>query len=122
MSPIKDGGTFSKGFSWQMRENFWEAILLRSCSACGINHQIIMPRAGEFSLRGASEDCLEVCFVVLVVRENYVCCFLIFVIFMGFGGAEVGDVVKSLFGGWQCKPQKGGTILMGKEGWGSDYM
>ena len=36
-----------------------------------------------------------------------------FLIFMGFGGAEVRDVLKS-FGGWQCKPQ--GAILMGKEG------
>ena len=114
MSPIKYGGTFSKGFSWQMRENFWEAILLRSCSACGINHQIIMPRAGEFSLRGASEDCLEVCFVVLVVRGNYVCCFLIFVIFMGFGGAEVGDVVESLFGGVAMQATKRGYNFNGE--------
>ena len=36
-----------------------------------------------------------------------------FLIFMGFGGAEVRDVLKS-FGGWQCKPQ--GATLMGKGG------
>ena len=102
-------------------DNFWEANLLRSCSAWEINHQIIMPRAGTFIGRGASDDCLEVCFVGLVIRD-YVWCFVIFVIFMGFGGAEVGDVVKSLFGGWQCKPQEEGSILMGKEGWGSHYM
>ena len=54
---------FSKGFSWQMGVNFWETNLLRSCSAWGINNQIMMPRTGEFSLGGANEDCLEVCFV-----------------------------------------------------------
>ena len=40
---------------------------------------------------------------------------------MGFGGAEVGDVLKSSFGGggWQYKPQEGSAVLMGKKGWGS---
>ena len=33
----------------------------------------------------ASEECLEVCFAGLLVRGNYVCCLVIFVIFMGFG-------------------------------------
>ena len=51
----------------------------------------------------------------LVVKENYAWCLAMFVIFMGFGGGEVGDVLKS-FGGCQNKPQKGGAILMGKEG------
>ena len=41
---------FSKGFPWQMGEKFWEANLLRGCSALGIDDQIIMPRAEEFSL------------------------------------------------------------------------
>ena len=31
-------------------DNLWEASLLRGCSAWGINDQIIMPRAGKFSL------------------------------------------------------------------------
>ena len=43
-------GPFSKGFSWQMGDKFWEVNLWRGCSAWGINDQIIMPRAGEFSL------------------------------------------------------------------------
>ena len=54
-----------------------------------------MPRAGEFSLGGASEDYLEVCFVGLVVRGNYVWCLVILVIFMVFGGVEVQGVLKS---------------------------
>ena len=37
---------------------------------------------------GASEDCLEVCFVGLVVGGNYVWYLVIVVIFMGFGGAK----------------------------------
>ena len=37
---------------------------------------------------GASEDCLEVCFVRLVVGGNYVWFLIISVIFMGFGGAK----------------------------------
>ena len=50
----------------------------------------------------------------LVVRENYAWCL---VIFMGFGGAEVGDVLKSFGGGEGVAMQaKGGAILMGKEG------
>ena len=49
---------FSKGFSWQMGDNFWEANLLRGYSAWGINDQIIMLRAGEFCLGKASKDCL----------------------------------------------------------------
>ena len=48
---------------------------------------------------GVSEECLEVCFLGLVVRGNYVWCLVIFVIFMGFGGAEVRDVLKSSLGG-----------------------
>ena len=79
-------------------------------SPWGINDQIIMPRAGEFSLGGASENCLEICFVGLVVRGNYVWCLVIFVILMRFGVAEVGDVLKSSFWRGQCKPQEGGAI------------
>ena len=43
-------GPFSKGFSWQMGGKFWEENLLRGCSTWGINDQIIMLKAGEFSL------------------------------------------------------------------------
>ena len=71
-SPVSMEGPFSKGCSWQMGDNFWEANLLRGCSPWGNNDQIIMPRAGEFSMGVASEDRLEVCFVGLVVRESYV--------------------------------------------------
>ena len=48
--PYSMEGPFSNGFSWQMGDKFWEANLWRGCSAWGINDQIIMPRAGEFSL------------------------------------------------------------------------
>ena len=74
---------------------------------------------GEFTLGEQSEDCLEVRVVGLVVRGNYEWCLVMFVIFLRFGGAEVGDVLKS-FGAWQCKQQEGGATLMGK--WGSHYM
>ena len=81
-----------------------------------------MSKAGEFSLGRTSEDCLEVRLVGLVVRGNYAWCLVIFVIFMGFGGAEVGDVLKSSFErGWQCKPQERRAVLMGKKGWCSHY-
>ena len=43
-------GPFSKGFSWQMGDNFWEINIFRGFSAWGINDQIIMSRAGEFRL------------------------------------------------------------------------
>ena len=118
MSPIKYRGTFFERVFMTDGDNFWEANLLRGCSAWRINDQIIMPRAGEFSLRKASEDCLKIFFVGLVVRGKYVWCLVIFVIFMRFGGAELGDVLKSSFRGWQCKPPEGGAILMGKEGVG----
>ena len=101
------------------RDKFWEANLLRGWPARGINDQIVIPRAGEFTLGEQSEDCLEVRVVGLVVRGNYEWCLVMFVIFLRFGGAELGDVLKS-FGGWQCKQQEGGATLMGK--WGSHYM
>ena len=44
---------------------------------------------GELAQAGrASEDCLEVSFVGLVVGENYVWCLVKVAIFMGFGGAK----------------------------------
>ena len=56
----------------------------------------------------------------LVVRENYAWCL---VIFMGFGGAEVGDVLKS-FGGWGRggNASQRGCNFNGEGGWGSHYM
>ena len=68
-------------------------------------------------LGGASD--FEVRFVGPVVRGNYAWYLVMFVIFMGFGGAVVGDVLKSFRGGGgggQCKPQEGGLFLIGKEG------
>ena len=81
-----------------------------------------MPRAGGFSLGGASQDYLEVCFVGLVVRGNYVWCLVILVIFMVFGGVEVQGVLKSSFGDGNASHKRGDAILMGKKGWGSRYM
>ena len=81
-----------------------------------------MPTAGRFSLGGASEDYLEVCFVGLVVRGNYVWCLVILVIFMVFGGTEVRGVLKSSFGDCNASHQRGDAILMGKKVWGSRYM
>ena len=77
---------------------------------------------GGFSLWEASEDYFEVCFVGLMVRGNYVGCLAMFVIFMGFGGAEVGDALKSSFRGGNASHKKGEAILMGKEGWGSHFV
>ena len=69
---------------------------------------------GQFSPGGASEDCLEVCFVGLVVRRNYVWYIVIFFIFMGFGGAELGDALKTSFGLAMQATRGGDEILMGK--------
>ena len=60
---------------------------------------------------GASEECLEVCLVGLLVRGDYVWCLVIFDIFLEFGiwtSKEKGDALKSSF-----------VVLMGKRwGWG----
>ena len=50
------------------------------------------------SSKGQGQFSLEVCFVGLVVRRNYVWYIVIFVIFMGFGVAELGDALKTSFG------------------------
>ena len=58
----------------------------------------------------ACEDCLEVCFVGLVVGRNYVWCLVIVLIFIGFGQAgakRCGGCLKGISWGWQCKSQKG---------------
>ena len=41
-----------------------------------------------FQLWEASEDCLEVCFVGLVLGGNYVWRLVVVVVFMGFEGAK----------------------------------
>ena len=113
---MKYGGTFLYRVFVADGDNFWEAYLLRGYSAWGINDQIIMLRAGEFSLGEAGEDCLEVCFVGLVVRRNYEWCLVIFVIFvMRFGGAEVWDALKPSLGGGNANYKSEEAILMGKE-------
>ena len=91
-------------------------------SAWGINDQIIMPREGESLARGGQvRTALRFCFVGLVVRGNYVWCLVIFVIFMGIGGAEVGDALKSSFWGGNASHKSREAISMEKEGWGSHY-
>ena len=79
-------------------------------------------RVGKFSLGVASEDCLTVCFVELVLRENYVWCLVIFVVFMRFGVAEVGDALKSSLAGGNPSHRSGEAVLIGKEKWGFYYM
>ena len=51
------------------------------------------------------EDCLEVCFVGLVLESICVWCLVIVAIYMGFGqaGAKINQ-------GWRCKSQKGGSF------------
>ena len=44
----------------------------------------------------------------LVVRGNYLWCFVIFATFMEFGGAEVGNALKSSFGGGNTIHKMGG--------------
>ena len=63
----------------------------------------------------ASEDCFEVYFVGLVVRGNYICCFVVVVIFIGFGRAKRWRKLQSHQLGRQCKPQRG-TISTGNRG------
>ena len=63
----------------------------------------------QFSLV-ACEDCLEVCFVGLVVERICVWCLVIVVIFMGFGQAgakRCGGCLKVFNWGWRCKSQNG---------------
>ena len=68
---------------------------------------------------GVSEDCLEVCFVALVVGGNYLWCFVIIVIFMVFGGAKRGkDALKSSFGVAMQATKERGQFLWG----GSHYV
>ena len=65
-----------------------------------------------FSLM-ACEDCLEVCFVELVVGRICIRCLVIAVIFMGFGQAGVkrwGGCLKVINWGWRCKSQREGRF------------
>ena len=67
----------------------------------------------------ASEDYLELCFVGLVLGENYVWCLVIVVILMGFGQARAkryGILFKSHELGWQCTPQEPNSFYKGKGG------
>ena len=63
----------------------------------------------QFSLV-ACEDCLEVCFVGLVVEKICVWYFVMVAIFIRFGQADAkrcGGCLKVTIGGWRCKSQKG---------------
>ena len=55
----------------------------------------------QFSLEEQEKDCLEVCFVGLVVRENYVWCLVVVVTFMGFerGMGSSGESFKVIIWG-----------------------
>ena len=70
----------------------------------------------------ASENCLDVCFVGLVVEGNYVWCLVIVVIFMGFGQAgakSCGGCFKVInWGDNECHKRE--TLFIGK--WGSHYV
>ena len=71
----------------------------------------------------SSEDCLQVCFVGIVVGGNYVWCLVIIFIFQIF--SYLWDLEEQRGKGsfkvischlrWQCKPQ-------GAEGWGAVFM
>ena len=89
-------GTFSKGFSWQMGGNFWGGKLIEGL--------LCMAHMGG------------------VVRGNYVWSLAIFVIFMGFGGAEVGHALNSSIGESHASHKSRETVLMEKERWGAHYM
>ena len=68
---------------------------------------------------GVSENCLEVCFVVLVVGGSYLWCLVIIVIFMVFGGAKRGeDALKSSFGVAMQATKERGQFLW----WGPHYV
>ena len=68
---------------------------------------------------GASENCLELWFVGLVVGRNYVWCLVIVVICMVFGGAKrrVDALRSSLVVAMQSQRGEGGEAgFMGKGG------
>ena len=61
----------------------------------------------------AYEDCLEVCFVGLVVERICVWCLAIITIFIGFGQAAAkrcGGCLKVINWGWWYKSQKGSSF------------
>ena len=55
------------------------------------------------------KDCLEVCFVGLVVGGNYVCCFAIVVIYVRFEGAKEsgGESFKVVIWGGNASHKEG---------------
>ena len=64
----------------------------------------------------ACEDCLEVCFMGLVVERICVWCFDLVVIFMGFeqpGAKRCGGCLKSSIGGGDAI-HKRGALFIGK--------
>ena len=66
----------------------------------------------------ACEDCLEVCFVGLVVERICIWCLVIVAIFMGFGQAAAkrcGDSQNSSIGGCDAS-HKRGAFFIGKAG------
>ena len=66
----------------------------------------------------ACEECIEVCFVGLLVRRNYVPCLVIVVIFMGFGqagAARCGGCLKVIKWGGD-ESHKRGTLFIAKAG------
>ena len=68
---------------------------------------------GSYFSLVACEDCLEVCFVGLVVERICVWCLAIVAIFMGFGQAgakRCGGCLKVINWGWRCKSQKGSSF------------
>ena len=73
----------------------------------------------------ACEDCLEVCFVRLVVERIFVWCLVIAAIFIGFGqeGAKMcGGCLKVINWGWRCKSQKGVYTVTGFIGYLSSLL
>ena len=101
-----------------MGDKFWYANLLKDVLHGRVNDQGRGSSAWGEQVRTA----FAVCFVGLVLRENYVWCLVIFVVFMGFGVAEVGDAFKSSLAGGNTIHRSGEMILMRKERWGFYYM
>ena len=63
----------------------------------------------EFSLEEQEKDCFEVCFVGLVVGENYIWCLVVVVTFMGFEGGmgSSGESFKVIIWGGNASRKDG---------------
>ena len=87
------------------------------------SHRALLGRSGGVGEKWGSslslvacEDCLEVCFVGLVVEWICVWCLAIAAIFMGFGQARAkmcGGCLKVIDWGWRCNSKKG-ALFIGK--------